>query len=444
VDSEAGAFTNGRETIRAGDWISLNGTTGEVIRGAEVLVEPSVGGEFAEFLAWADEYRRLGVRANADQPAEARQGREFGAAGIGLCRTEHMFFEGDRIHAVRAMILATTPAERAAALTELLPLQRSDFRGIFDAMDGHPVTIRLLDPPLHEFLPHDAEGIEEMAGRLGVTPAVVQAKVDALHEQNPMLGHRGCRLGITHPEITEMQARAIFEAAVEASEAGVDVKPEVMVPLVGAVTELRHQREIVDRVAEEVFAERGRRVSYLVGTMIEVPRAALTAGEVATAADFFSFGTNDLTQMTFGYSRDDVGAGFLPHYVEQKLLPDDPFQTIDVHGVGQLMRIAVEAGRAARPGLKIGVCGEHGGDPASVAFCHEIGLDYVSCSPFRVPVARLAAAQAALREPKARVEDEAPARAAADGDVAAPAFQAASSSGRADWGEWTDPAAPAG
>jgi pyruvate,orthophosphate dikinase len=396
VNSEARSFTSGTLTVREGEWISLNGTTGEVILGAEPLVDPSLSGEFAEFMSWTDEYRRLGVRANADQPADARAGRELGAAGIGLCRTEHMFFEGDRIYAVRAMILASTPAARATALEALLPLQRSDFVGIFEAMDGHPVTIRLLDPPLHEFLPKDDEGVEQTASRLGVTTDEVRAKVAALHEENPMLGHRGCRLGITHPEITEMQARAIFEAAVDAAVAGVDVRPEVMVPLVGAATELRHQRAIVDRVAEEVFAARGRRVDYLCGTMIEVPRAALMAGEIALDADFFSFGTNDLTQMTFGFSRDDVGTVFLPHYIEQKLLPDDPFQTLDIEGVGQLVRAGTERGRAAHPGLKVGICGEHGGDPASVAFCHEIGLDYVSCSPYRVPVARLAAAQAEL------------------------------------------------
>ena len=398
VNEHLGQFTTGTVTVHAGDWLSLNGATGEVIVGAEALVPPALSGDFEAFMAWADDVRRLRVRANADQPDDARQAHAFGAEGIGLCRTEHMFFEGERIHDVRAMILASTVGERRAALDRLLPLQREDFRALFVEMAGLPVTVRLLDPPLHEFLPHDEAGQEEMAERLGVSVRTVRRKVAALRETNPMLGHRGCRLGITYPEITAMQATALFEAAVDAAEAGHDVRPELMVPLVGTVAELADQKAVVERAAEAVFAARGRRVAYLVGTMIEVPRAALVAGDIAREAAFFSFGTNDLTQMTFGFSRDDVGTGFLPYYIEHKVLPDDPFQTLDVDGVGALVRHAVARGRASNPDLHLGLCGEHGGDAASVAFCHDVGLDYVSCSPFRVPVARLAAAQAALRE----------------------------------------------
>ena len=399
VNEDRRHFTTGTVTVREGDWLSLDGTTGDVLLGRAELVPPGLSDDVSEVLAWADGFRRLGVRANADQPADAAQARAFGAEGIGLCRTEHMFFEDGRIERVREMILAQSEADRRAALEALLPLQRGDFRALFEAMDGLPVTVRLLDPPLHEFLPHDAVGMEALADRLGVSVGAVRERVAALREQNPMLGHRGCRLGVTHPEITEMQARALFEAAVEAAAAGADVRPEVMVPLVGTVAELRHQRAVLDRVAAEVFAQRGRSVPYLVGTMIEVPRAALLADRIAREAAFFSFGTNDLTQMTFGYSRDDAGTGFLPAYLDAKILPDDPFQTIDREGVGVLVRNAAALGRDANPALHLGVCGEHGGDPESVAFFHEAGLDYVSCSPFRVPVARLAAAQAALREP---------------------------------------------
>ncbi|MDW8216036.1 MAG: putative PEP-binding protein [Acidobacteriota bacterium] len=388
---------------------------------------------------WVDEARRLRIRANADTPHDARVARDFGAEGIGLCRTEHMFFEGDRIDVVRQMIMvsgtykrlaaaldkinadlerargdadktAELEAERAAleaalatpaqlfkgALATLLPMQRGDFVGIFKAMDGFPVTIRLLDPPLHEFLPHTDEEIETLAAKLNLPAADVRARVAALKEHNPMLGHRGCRLGIAYPEITEMQARAIFEAAVEVARQGVRVFPEVMIPLVGDVNELRAQEAIVRRVADEVQQASGVEIPYLVGTMIELPRAALTADKIATVAEFFSFGTNDLTQTTFGFSRDDAGT-FLPMYVERKILPEDPFQVLDQEGVGELMRIGVQKGRATRPTLKVGICGEHGGEPSSVAFCHELGLDYVSCSPYRVPIARLAAAQAALR-----------------------------------------------
>ncbi|MEO0740824.1 MAG: pyruvate, phosphate dikinase [Bacteroidota bacterium] len=395
VDEVAGRFTVGDTVVEAGDWLSINGSTGEVILGQEALVEPELTGDFETFMGWVDAARTLGVRANADTPADAAQARAFGAAGIGLCRTEHMFFGDDRIGAMREMILADTDAARAAALDRLLPFQRADFADIFRAMDGFPVTIRLLDPPLHEFVPHTPESQQETANRLGVPIEQVQAAVARLAEVNPMLGHRGCRLGITNPGITAMQARALFEAAVEVQAEGVDVQPEVMVPLVGTVAELADQRAVVERVAAEVFAERGAEVAYLVGTMIEIPRAALTAGAIAAEADFFSFGTNDLTQMTYGYSRDDAGT-FIPAYLDRKVLPADPFQTLDREGVGQLVSMATTSGRATKPGLKVGLCGEHGGDPASVAFCHAVGLDYVSCSPFRIPIARLASAQAAL------------------------------------------------
>jgi len=377
------------------DSITIDGASGRVMLGEVPTIEPQVGGAVAILLGWADEYRTLGVRANADTPQDATNAREFGAEGIGLCRTEHMFFEGDRILAMRQMILAGNLTERRAALDRLLPMQRDDFIGIFEAMDGFPVTIRTLDPPLHEFLPHDNAEIDALARETGVRPDVVRGKVAALREANPMLGHRGCRLGISYPEITEMQARAIFQAAVNCAGRGVAVFPEIMIPLVADLKELELQRAIVDRVAEEVFEQAGRRIEYSVGTMIELPRAALTAGAIAEQADFFSFGTNDLTQTTFGLSRDDAGR-FLPFYVEEGILARDPFVTIDESGVGELITIACERGRVTRPDIKLGICGEHGGDPDSVAFCHRAGLHYVSCSPFRVPVARLAAAQAAL------------------------------------------------
>ncbi len=385
--------------IRKGDWITLDGGSGEVFAGQMPTVEPELSGDFATLMSWADEFRKLGVRANADIPRDARVARQFGAEGIGLCRTEHMFFEGDRIDAMREMILADTPEERRAALAKIEPLQQGDFEGLFREMAGLPVTIRTLDPPLHEFLPHDDEEIEALATKLGVDPKKIKARVESLREANPMLGFRGCRLGILYPEITEMQARAIFKAAVKVKSEGIDVYPEVMIPLVGYVSELKLQEEIVRRVASEVFAEAGIEVPYLVGTMIELPRAALVADEIAQVAEFFSFGTNDLTQTTLGLSRDDSGR-FLPIYVEKKLIPDDPFQTIDQRGVGQLVQIGTERGRSTRPTLKVGICGEHGGDPASVEFFHRVGLNYVSCSPYRVPIARLAAAQAALGEAK--------------------------------------------
>jgi pyruvate,orthophosphate dikinase len=397
VDEAAGAMSVNGRRISLGEFITLDGSTGRVIAGQVPLVTPSLSQEFERFLGWADRRRRLGVRANADTPADARRARSFGAEGIGLCRTEHMFFEGDRIQAMREMILARDLRGRIKALAKLLPMQRADFAGIFEAMDGYPVTIRLLDPPLHEFLPHDGEAIAAIARELHVTQKRLHAIVDSLREANPMLGHRGCRLGITYPEITEMQAQAIFEAAVEVSGRGVRAIPEVMIPLVADVTEFRHQADIVRRVARDVMGRANRDVPYLVGTMIELPRAALTADAIAEVAEFFSYGTNDLTQTTFGLSRDDSGR-FLPLYLEKGLLSADPFQVLDREGVGRLLKLGIELGRGRKKDLKIGICGEHGGDPSSVAFCHEVGMDYVSCSPFRVPIARLAAAQAALRE----------------------------------------------
>ncbi|MBI3983618.1 MAG: pyruvate, phosphate dikinase [Gemmatimonadetes bacterium] len=393
-EAERALHVNGR-TVREGEWLTLDGSTGRVILGKVPLVPPGLSDEFARLMSWADEVRMLRVRTNADTPEDAERARKFGAEGIGLCRTEHMFFEGDRIDAVREMILATDLEGRRRALLKLLPMQRQDFVEIFRTMDGLPVTIRLLDPPLHEFLPRRDEEIRELAETLGVTEERLRHTVDVLTEANPMLGHRGCRLGITFPEITEMQAQAIFEAACQAAAEGVEVVPEVMVPLVAHVEELRRQTALVRATAERVFAERKRRVEYLVGTMIELPRAAVTADQIAEVAEFFSFGTNDLTQTTFGLSRDDAGR-FLPQYLESGVLEADPFQTLDQEGVGKLMELAVHIGRKASPRLKIGICGEHGGDPKSVHFCHRTGMNYVSCSPFRVPIARLAAAHAAI------------------------------------------------
>jgi pyruvate, orthophosphate dikinase len=402
IDLEARQFT-AREgvVVKDGDWISVDGSSGEVMKGRVATVEGELGADFEKLLKFADEFRTLRVRANADVPADARVARRFGAEGIGLCRTEHMFFEGDRILAVREMILANGVEERKRALAKLLPIQREDFVGIFREMNGLPVTIRLLDPPLHEFLPQEPEAQEEMARIFGTTVEVIRKKVSALHEFNPMMGHRGCRLGVTFPEVYDMQTTAIFEAACAVSREGKTVVPEIMIPLVGTVAEFDFFATRIRDIGKTVMSRAGVNVAYLVGTMIEVPRAALQAGPIAKSAEFFSFGTNDLTQMTFGFSRDDSGS-FLPAYLELKILPDDPFQTLDQVGVGRLVKLAVDEGRGARPNLKVGICGEHGGDPASVAFCHGAGLNYVSCSPFRVPIARLAAAQAAIQGKAAR------------------------------------------
>jgi pyruvate,orthophosphate dikinase len=397
IDEERRVIRSNGQVVTAGDWITVDGASGEVIPGRIPTVQPEPGEHFDRLMGWADEIRSLRVRANADNPEDAAAAREFGAQGIGLCRTEHMFFGEERVDAVREMILATDAEGRKRAIDRLLPMQRSDFEGIFRAMDGLPVTIRLLDPPLHEFLPSESEELERMAVALGRTVQEVESAVERLTEANPMLGHRGCRLGYSHPEITRMQARAIFEAALDARADGIDVQPEVMVPLVGHVGELKNQRALVDQTAREVFAERDDRIAYLVGTMIELPRACLTSGPIALEAEFFSFGTNDLTQTTLGLSRDDAGS-FLPLYVEAGVYAKDPFQSLDTEGVGRLMRASVKEGREARPDLKVGICGEHGGDPDSVRFCHGLRMDYVSCSPFRVPVARLAAAHAELED----------------------------------------------
>ena len=412
IDYSGRVMHVGKTTLKEGDWISLDGSSGEVVQG-EVQTLPSevlqvllngtlerrtsrVYQQFAKLMSWADEVRKLGVRTNTDQPDQARVAMAFGAEGIGLCRTEHMFFQGDRIQAVREMILAEDEAGRRRALTKLLPMQKQDFKDILEIMGELPVTIRTLDPPLHEFLPKSQEEVKELADTMGVPISVLQDKVTVLHEFNPMLGHRGCRLGISYPEITEMQARAIFEAACELRKAGKNPYPEVMIPLVGSREEFTAQRQIVEQIAQETMKSYGVKVRYLIGTMIELPRACLVADEIAEEAEFFSFGTNDLTQTCLGLSRDDAGK-FLPSYVLEGLLPEDPFVTIDRDGVGALMRIAVTKGRKTRKHLEMGICGEHGGDPKSVEFCHKIGLDYVSCSPYRVPIAKLAAAQAALR-----------------------------------------------
>ncbi len=397
IDYKARTCEANGKVYQEGDWISLNGSTGEVYEGKVKTEEAALSADFAKLMEISDKYTRMKVRTNADTPKDAAIARQFGAKGIGLCRTEHMFFEGERIKAMREMILSSDEKGRKIALAKLLPYQRSDFEGIFEAMAGYGVTVRLLDPPLHEFVPHQQATQKELAEEMGISIDQIRIKVSELEEFNPMLGHRGCRLGITYPEITEMQARAIIEAAMNLKAKGVDARPEIMVPLIGTVAEFKNQADIINKTAEAVFGERGDRIEYLVGTMIEVPRAALTAEGIAKEAQFFSFGTNDLTQMTMGFSRDDAGK-FLPAYLDKGILKQDPFQVLDQHGVGQLIEMAVAKGRSTRPDIKLGICGEHGGEPSSVEFCDGVGLDYVSCSPFRVPIARLAAAQANLKK----------------------------------------------
>ena len=395
IKNDGTCSISGRD-FREGDVITLNGSTGEVIPGALTLIQPEISGTFDEFMHLVDKERTMGVRTNADTPRDSKQARAFGAEGIGLCRTEHMFFEGDRIDAVREMILAEETAGRRKALAKILPMQEQDFVGIFKAMDGFPVTIRLLDPPLHEFLPHTDEELQELADIMKVDFQVLKRKTESLKEFNPMLGHRGCRLAVTFPEIAEMQAEAIIRAAVTCDREGVKVLPEIMIPLTGTAQEFEFLKPLIENKIAEVFAAQGHKVAYKIGTMIEIPRACLVADRIAETAEFFSFGTNDLTQMTFGYSRDDAGV-FLPHYVEKGILPRDPFQVLDQEGVGQLVKMGIEKGRSQRPNLKVGICGEHGGEPSSVEFCFHAGMDYVSCSPYRVPIARLAAAQARIK-----------------------------------------------
>ena len=382
------------------DYISIDGSTGNIYGEAIKTVTPEISGYFATFMSWADEIRKLQVRTNADTPRDTKQAVEFGAEGIGLCRTEHMFFDEDRIMPMREMIVAKTEEERRKALSKLLPMQKGDFKAMYEALEGRPATIRFLDPPLHEFVPHSDEEIRELAGQMSLDFEELKATVEGLHEFNPMLGHRGCRLAVTYPEIAEMQTRAVIEAAIEVkNEKGYDIVPEIMIPLVGEVKELKFVKDIVDSTAKAVMNEKGITIEYHVGTMIEIPRAALTADEIAKEAEFFSFGTNDLTQMTFGFSRDDAGK-FLNDYYERKIYEQDPFAKLDQVGVGQLVKMAAEKGRATRPNIKLGICGEHGGDPSSIEFCHNVGLNYVSCSPFRVPLARLAAAQAQVKNPR--------------------------------------------
>ncbi len=398
IDEDAKEFTLGGYTFHEGDEISLDGTTGKIYKGMIPTVEASVGGDFGRIMAWADSFRKLTVRTNADTPEDTANAVRLGAEGIGLCRTEHMFFDPERIPKIRKMILSDTMEQREAALAEILPFQKADFKGMYEALEGRPMTVRYLDPPLHEFVPTDPADIEALAQDMGMTPEKVQQKCDELHEFNPMMGHRGCRLAVTYPEIARMQTRAVMEAAIEvAQEKGYDIVPEIMIPLVGDKKELKFVKDVVVETAEQVKKEQGSDMAYHIGTMIEIPRAALLADEIAEEAEFFSFGTNDLTQMTFGFSRDDAGK-FLSSYYESKIYESDPFARLDQNGVGQLVQLAAAKGRATRPDIKLGICGEHGGDPSSVEFCHKVGLNYVSCSPFRVPIARLAAAQAALQD----------------------------------------------
>ena len=400
VDEKKKTVEVAGKTYTDQDYISLDGTTGNVYGEKIKTVTPEISGHFATFMGWADEIRKLKVRTNADTPRDAKQAVEFGAEGVGLCRTEHMFFAEDRIMAVRQMITSKDVDQRKVALAKLLPMQKSDFKGIYEALEGRPVTIRLLDPPLHEFLPNDDEDIAALAKEMGITFDELKATVAELHEFNPMMGHRGCRLAVTYPEIAEMQTRAIIEAAIEVNkEKGYSIVPEIMVPLVGEIKELKYVKDVIVETADKVIAENNVELKYKVGTMIEIPRAALTADEIAKEAEFFSFGTNDLTQMTFGFSRDDA-AKFLSSYYDKKIYEQDPFAKLDTTGVGQLVKIAAEKGRATRPDIHLGICGEHGGDPSSIEFCHNVGLDYVSCSPFRVPLARLAAAQAQVKNPR--------------------------------------------
>jgi pyruvate,orthophosphate dikinase len=398
ITSENTCTISGK-AFKEGDIITLNGTKGEIIEGKLDLILPEISGDFEKFMKWADDERAIRVRTNADTPKDSATARKFGAEGIGLCRTEHMFFEGDRINAVREMILADDKPGREKALKKILPMQTDDFVGIFETMAGYPVTIRLLDPPLHEFIPHTDEELDELAKFVGVDFSTLKAKAESLKEFNPMLGHRGCRLAITYPEIAEMQTEAIIKAALIVKEKGVEVYPEIMVPLTGTEKEFEFLRDIIIKKAEDIFEKKRDSIKYMIGTMIEIPRACLVADRIARLAEFFSFGTNDLTQMTFGYSRDDAGV-FLPEYLKKGILPKDPFQVLDQEGVGQLIKTGIEKGRKKKPELKIGICGEHGGEPSSVEFCCKVGMDYVSCSPFRVPIARLAAAQAAIKEKK--------------------------------------------
>ena len=399
MDEANKQFTLAGKTYHEGDWLSLDGSTGSIYDGAMPTVDASVGGDFGRIMAWADKFRRLQVRTNADTPHDAAKARELGAQGIGLCRTEHMFFEGDRIAAIREMICSDTVEQREKALAKLLPMQQGDFEGIYEAMEGCPVTIRFLDPPLHEFVPTEEHDIELLAKDMGKSVADIKAIIASLHEFNPMMGHRGCRLAVTFPEIAVMQTRAVIRAAINVQKKHPDwnMVPEIMIPLVGEVKELKYVKDVVVKTADEELAAAGMNMKYLVGTMIEIPRAALTADEIAKEAEFFSFGTNDLTQMTFGFSRDDAGK-FLGAYYDKKIYESDPFAKLDQIGVGKLVKMAAKLGRETRPELHLGICGEHGGDPSSVEFCHKVGLDYVSCSPFRVPIARLAAAQAAIKD----------------------------------------------